>query len=43
VLTQKNRGAYGSGVNDVTLQLQRPEDAKQIDGWQGNVAVRLIP
>jgi len=42
VLSQKNRGQYGSGVNDVVLQLRRGEDAAWLDERSDQV-LRLIP
>jgi hypothetical protein len=43
VVSQKNRGVYGSGVNDVVLELKRPEDGKALASWMGEAVVRLIP
>jgi gluconolactonase len=43
VAAQKNRGAYGSGVNDVVLELLRSEDARTVEKWTGDGVVRLIP
>ncbi|MDB5338407.1 MAG: hypothetical protein JWN70_4026 [Planctomycetaceae bacterium] len=42
VISQKNRGVYGSGVNDVMLQLEKPEDAAKVSELEGQV-LRLIP
>lgn len=42
VLSQKNRGVYGSGVNDVLLQLVRPEDSSRLRDLDGQI-LRLIP
>lgn len=42
VISQQNRGVYGSGVNDVLLQLARPEDAARLGELEGQV-LRLIP
>lgn len=42
VISQKNRGVYGSGVNDVMLQLDTPEDAAKVSELEGQV-LRLIP
>ena len=42
VLSQKNRGMYGSGVNDVMLQLADPNDAAKLCELEGQV-LRLIP
>ncbi len=42
VVSQKNRGMYGSGVNDVMLQLQRKEDGQRLNELSGQV-LRLIP
>ena len=37
VISQKNRGTYGSGVNDMLLRLDRPEDVERSkagrSGW----------
>jgi hypothetical protein len=41
VVSQKNRGAYGSGVNDVQLRLQRAEDAQRIEAWPAGMVTRL--
>ena len=43
VVSAKNRGTYGSGVNDMVLELKRPEDAKVLPGWTGESVIRLIP
>ena len=43
VLVQKNRGTYGSGVNDVVLKLDRAEDAAVVELWMQRQIVRLIP
>ena len=42
VLSQKNRGVYGSGVNDVLLQLVNTADAAKLSELEGQV-LRLIP
>ncbi|WP_197442598.1 tetratricopeptide repeat protein [Lignipirellula cremea] len=42
VVSQKNRGQYGSGVNDVRLQLDDPADADLLREQFGSV-LRLIP
>ena len=42
VVSQKNRGNYGSGVNDVMLELLRAEDAAWLNGREEQV-LRLIP
>ena len=43
VVSQKNRGTYGSGVNDVVLELDRADDAAMIEQWTQRQIVRLIP
>jgi gluconolactonase len=43
VVSQKNRGAYGSGVNDIVLDLRRDEDARAVEKWATDAVVRLIP
>jgi hypothetical protein len=43
VVSQKNRGAYGSGVNDIVLELLRPGDGPVVAGWAGDAVVRLVP
>jgi gluconolactonase len=43
VVSQKNRGTYGSGVNDMVLELKQPEDAKRLAAWVSESVVRLIP
>src|SRR5262249_48728900 len=40
VVSQKNRGSYGSGVNDVVLELARKEDARQVTAWAEGPVVR---
>lgn len=42
VVSQKNRGMYGSGVNDVVLTLDSAADAQRVRGLIGQV-LRLIP
>src|SRR5262249_30538165 len=42
LVSQKNRGSYGSGVNDIVLELAKPDDARILAKWTGAV-VRLIP
>ena len=42
VVSQKNRGVYGSGVTDVVLRLVRPEDAASLHERQEQI-LRLIP
>ena len=42
VISQKNRGIYGSGVNDVMLQLSNPDEAAKLSELEGQV-LRLIP
>jgi len=42
VVSQQNRGLYGSGVNDVMVQLLRGEDADWLQGREDQV-LRLIP
>lgn len=41
ILSQKNRGVYGSGVNDMLLHLDRPDDAKRIESWPADAVVRF--
>ncbi len=41
VLSRKNRGLYGSGVNDVLLRLDRPEEARRVEGWRPGAVVRF--
>jgi hypothetical protein len=36
---RKNRGAYGSGVSDVMLELLRPGDASKVRAWQAESAI----
>jgi gluconolactonase len=43
VVSQKNRGTYSSGANDVVLELRRPEDARLLEKWTAPLVVRLIP
>ena len=43
VVSAKNRGAYGSGVNDMVLELKRPEDTKVLAAWTADAVIRLVP
>jgi hypothetical protein len=43
LVSQKNRGSYGSGVNDVVLELATKEDARVVATWKSGAVVRLIP
>ena len=42
LLTRKNLGTYGSGVNETTLKLKNPADAKKLAAWKKSPVVRLI-
>ena len=41
VVSQKNRGTYGSGVNDMLLSLKQPNDAARVAGWPVGATVRF--
>jgi hypothetical protein len=43
VVSQQNRGVYGSGVNDVVLKLRDAADAARLEPWIADELVRLIP
>jgi gluconolactonase len=43
VVSQKNRGAYGSGVNDIVLELLRPEEGPYVATWVRDAVVGLVP
>lgn len=43
VLSQKNRGTYGSGFNEVTLELLREADSLALSRLKGIQETRLIP
>jgi hypothetical protein len=42
LLTRKNLGTYGSGVNETTLKLKNATDAKKLVAWKKSQVVRLI-
>ena len=42
LVTRKNLGTYGSGVNETTLKLKNPADAKKLAGWKKSQSVRLL-
>ena len=41
LLTRKNLGTYGSGVNETTLKLKNPADAKKLAVWKKSQVARL--
>ena len=41
LLTRKNLGTYGSGVNETTLKLKNPTDAKKLAAWKKSQFARL--
>jgi gluconolactonase len=43
VVSQQNRGAYGSGVNDVVLEADDEATAATVREWLADRVVRLIP
>ena len=43
IVSQKNQGTYGSGVNDVVVELERAGDSRTVAGWADGAVVRLIP
>jgi gluconolactonase len=43
LVTRKNLGTYGSGVNETTLKLKNPADAKKLSGWKKSQVLRIIP
>ena len=42
LLTRKNLGTYGSGVNETTLKLKNPADLNQLATWKKSPVVRLL-
>ena len=42
LLTRKNLGTYGSGVNETTLKLKNATDAKKLAGWKKSQVSRLL-
>ncbi len=42
LVTRKNLGTYGSGVNETTLKLKHPADAKKLAAWKKSQIVRLV-
>lgn len=42
LVTRKNLGTYGSGVNETTLKLKNPADAKKLAGWKKSQVSRLL-
>ena len=42
LVSQKNRGSYGSGVNNVVLELATTEDGRVVATWTGGAVGRLI-
>ena len=42
LVTRKNLGTYGSGVNETTLKLKNPADAKKLAAWKKSQVVRLL-
>lgn len=42
LVTRKNLGTYGSGVNETTLKLKNPADARKLAAWKKSQIVRLI-
>jgi gluconolactonase len=42
LVTRKNLGTYGSGVNETTLKLKNPADTKKLAGWKKSQVVRVI-
>jgi len=43
VVSQKNRGTYGSGINDVVLELSDDKASAAISKWPRSEVVRLLP
>jgi gluconolactonase len=43
VVSQKNRGTYGSGVNDMVIELSDEKASAVINKWPRNEVIRLIP
>jgi hypothetical protein len=42
LVSQKNRGSYGSGVNDIVLELATADEAATVSKWADGSVVRLI-
>jgi sugar lactone lactonase YvrE len=42
LVSRKNLGTYGSGVNETTLKLKNPADAKKLAAWKKSQVVRVI-
>ena len=42
LVTRKNLGTYGSGVNETTLKLKNATDAKKLAGWKKSQVSRLL-
>lgn len=42
LVTRKNLGTYGSGVNETTLKLKNPADAKKLAAWKKSQVARLV-
>ncbi len=42
LVTRKNLGTYGSGVNETTLKLKHAADAKKLAAWKKSQVVRVI-
>src|SRR5262249_6130375 len=42
VTVRKNRGAYGSGVTDLMLELSRLEDATKLRPWLGHDTIHVL-
>ncbi len=42
LVTRKNLGTYGSGVNETVLKLKNPADAKKLAAWKKSQVARLI-
>ncbi len=43
LVTSKNKGLYGSGVNDMVFELVTPEDTETLAKWAANEIIRLLP
>jgi len=42
LVTRKNLGTYGSGVNETVLKLKNPADAKKLAGWKKSQVARIL-
>ena len=42
LVTRKNLGTYGSGVNETTLRLKNAADAKKLIGWKKSQIARIV-